>query len=726
MINNELNKNNNESIENNIEKSVSVTPDLPVESAEMLRPANFRTMDLAKKMAEAKEKALISKEQGYEEMDLTEFGDKMSVYWDVMDENATEDENEENIKSVKRIFYEMTQQGYKPSVILNATEIIAHVIYTGKSMPDWCHLNPDMCPKTLCDLFEAASAYAGTVVSDTDQIYPRWQTILDKIFGADVSPVWDYSTALKKALTRRIEVLEACAPYDKNGNKKVVADETKMWQYLQLLGANIRIMVGNGSKYMGWRKLTKALAATLRTAAKRLGFPLEKSDFEDSLETEARKNPPFNPGLEWLDMLRKEYIDTGIYISGTDYIAAFCKYFPDKFNVYEAGLHEWIVRNIINYQKPGSERLALVLTGAQGAGKDLTAKYLFSGTPDEYGKLQTPPKRKEDLWYGHNNDCWFRRKQGDFDEKYVREITHALAGFIGVALSEVQVTSKTENRFKGLITGESMSQRMLHTEDESGEIAYSAIIASCDHVSFNRKQARRVRTAEFTNTVPDYGFLSIDPNLLWCQVIDELDHGIIYEPDEATKQRMLDSAEAVVIGNPIKDLVSTYFTIGEVSAINAVTHRSCEISLIPVTEFKQALKVLGGENFSLTGIENALREMGSTRKNTYIYDCKTWTKQFDEKLVPCYRCILPTLDTIAILSAKGVFTDPLYRAAVDVSKAKSAQDQTPAATPTTDSIPAADANAAIRAEVAVQAVSYTMDGPQLPIADTADEYEPPF
>ena len=627
-------------------------------------------------------------------MSIQDFGVKMSVYWDIMDDAADETLNKKNIDMAKRIFVEMIQMGYKPAHVFAATEIIAHVIYTGKSMPDWCRLDADKCPKILCDLFDTASAFAAVVVSDTDAVIPRWKTILEKIFGPDVSPAWDYTTAMKKALTRRIEVLEVYAPYDKNGVKKVQADETKMWQYLRLLGADIRVMVGNGQKYMGWKKLTKSLVSTLRTAAKRLGFPLEKSDFDDSLETEARTNTKFNPGLEWVGMLREKYIDGGLFDQSRDYIGEFAAYFPDKNNVYAAGLHEWLTRNVINFENPGSERLALVLTGSQGAGKDITAKYLFSGCPDEEGQMQEPPKRKEDLWYGHNNDNWFKRKQGDFDEKYVREITHSLAGMIGVALSEIQVTSKTENRFKALITGEGMSQRVLHTEDESGEIAYSAVIASCDHVSFNRKQARRVRTAEFINKTPDYGFLSIDPNLLWCQAIYELDHGIIYEPDEATKQRMLEAADSVVIGNPIKDLVNTYFTVGEHKAINAVTRRTCEVTLIPVTEFKTALKALGGENFSLSGIENALREMGVTRKTTNLYDCATWQKQFEGRDIPCYRCILPTQDTISSLSAKGIFVDSFYTSAIravkDAQAAKEAQEAPASDTASASVEPAAD------------------------------------
>lgn len=671
-------------------KETDPVPSLPVDTVELLKPATYKTADFAKKMAESKEVATISKQQGVEEMNIQEFGAKMSVYWDIMDDDADDDTNKENLKKAKIIFIEMIQMGYKPAYVFAATEIISHVIYTGKSMPDWCHLDEDKCPKPLCDLFETASAYAAVVTSDTDALVPRWKTILNKIFGPDVSPAWDYATAMKKALARRIEVLEVYAPYDKNGVRKVQADETKMWQYLRLLGADIRVMVGNGQKYMGWKKLTKSLVSTLRTAAKRLGFPLEKSDFDDSLETEARTNTKFNPGLEWVGMLREKYIDGGLFDPSRDYISEFADYFPDKNDVYAAGLHEWLTRNIVNFQNPGSERLALVLTGSQGAGKDITAKYLFAGCPDENGNLQEPPKRKEDLWYGHNNDSWFKRKQGDFDEKYVREITHSLAGMIGVALSEIQVTSKTENRFKALITGEGMSQRVLHTEDESGEIAYSAVIASCDHVSFNRKQARRVRTAEFINKTPDYGFLSIDPNLLWCQAISELDNGIIYEPDEATKQRMLEAADSVVIGNPIKDLVNTYFTVGEYKAINSVTRRNCEITLIPVTEFKSALKALGGENFSLSGIENALREMGVTRKTTNLYDCATWQKQFEGRDIPCYRCILPTQDTISSLSAKGIFVDSFYTSAIravkDAQAAQAAKETTEA--PASETAPA--------------------------------------
>lgn len=558
--------------------------------------------------AKAREKAELMRKTGTKPMTLDEFDSAMVGFFSGGEEG------------IEKPWHEMIAGGYEPTKIIDAAEAIARILFTETAVPEDLEMDSSVVPQVLCDVFYAVNASLAIGSVDTSDGVDRARTVLDEIFGS--GEIDSYETLLRAAFLRRVETLELARPYASKGKKVAAEKLTEIGRLLSIIGCKLHVMIGNKSYYDGWRRISVKEPARYVEILRALGYDLKPGETSEVLRMVAEKAPKFNPGVEFVNMIRRDIIDTGVYNPDVDYIAAAAATMPDKHGIGHYLLKEWLQRSILSWQHPGSQRVALILYGQKGSGKDTFAKYLMSCFPTDSGKLGESPKSIKDLWHNHNEDPFFSTTRGNFSQRNLKFIKTLLSGRMGVDLSEIEVTSKTDNDFKSIVTGEGADDRAHCGEEGVGKIAYACILGTCDHISFSASDGHRNRVWELTQESPSYDYLKINSELLWAQAIYELDHGMEFEVTPAVASLYATAEKGVLAVSDLTEELDANFIFESVKENNTESRK------IPASDFRRAVeRMIGRKLRSSDNFEEVMRKRGCSRSvtssMTYVGDDKS-------------------------------------------------------------------------------------------------------
>ena len=515
---------------------------------------------------------------------------------------------------IEKPWHDMIDQGYDPARIVDAAEAIARILYTETAVPHDCEMDSKVVPQALCDIFYAVNTSLTIGAVDTSDGVDKPRAVLSEVLGDGTVP--GYESLLRMAFIRRLETLEQARPYAAKGKKIAAEKLTEIGHLLHIIGCNLHVMVGNRSYYDGWKMIDIKEPSRYVEILRALGYDLKQKETSEVIRMVADKAGKFNPGKDFVDKIRQEVINAGVFNPEVDYIGAVASMMPDKHNIGKHLLTEWLQRSIQSWQHPGSQRVALILTGEKGAGKDTFAKYVMSCFPTADGSLGESPKTIKDLWHTHNNDPFFSLTRGDFSQKNLKYIKTLLSGRMGVDLSEIQVTSKTDDDFKSIITGEGSDDRAHCSEEGAGKIAYACIIGTCDHISFSASDQHRNRVWELAGDKPTYEYLSIDSSLLWAQAIYELDNGKEFEVTPEIADLYTKAERGIVAVSDLTDELDTNFIFG-----SDKNDKGAELRKIPASDLRRAVEQMLGHKLRSGQLDEALKKRGCYRSvtNSEVY-----------------------------------------------------------------------------------------------------------
>lgn len=665
----------------------------------------------------------------------------------------------------------------KYTATIDGLEVLARICTLNKSIPLQMGMPTEM-PPVLCSLYKRFA-----VALDISQTSTKCIQILDGICKKAQNPVlnailnaiiyrWDKLTD-GDVITEKYE--RDCAKVAKE-QQKIIAEAIKKGEdvntlklpqmpdrsmyesmrkiptmidsdaayikdFSRLWGYDYRKNITDGIVYCGWKPMDDGQVAMSTTWAKSLGIPVKDPNVMYAQIETLAAGKDWNPYVEWLQKLPEW--------DGHDYISDFVKKIEDEHGVFPIAFRVW-VHNLIHRILHGGQGISLFLLGDIKAGKSTLAKYLASALPNYRGEIPESPKTYSELIrlfdLGVNPDKdemvnFFSDRKFRFDsDDDMYSLKIAAASCLIMEIPEFELSVKSLANSKAFLTSSTNSIRKKYAKYDSVMSLNANFILTSNPKVFLEEDSHRYLPVIVVHI--DHSYIEIPMVQIYAQALHNIQSGYAWQLTKEEEKQFGKIMQEAREESDFSDWVLDNFYVDKGT-------EGCDW-FVSNNDLRQAIDLSfkqGARGIGKTNVSTALTMIGATQTTGSMYASVLGkTSRGWKGLTPRPEAIERFVIEAGVeecTDSQGnsfqrkkyaplfgqKYLDPTYLAS-GIDKNDTVTKKSPATT-TTDTTPAAettsDADAAVRAEVAFQAVSYTMDGgPQLPIADTEDEFEPPF